>query len=109
MARILISYYKIQEVPFNKINCMWDGLFQELKNNGNDVFVINTAYFNSYTENEVKNKKIDSLILRKVKSFDPELIITFNHKIPQCILDNFKDVPTVIWDGDKLPYFSGLD
>ncbi len=109
MARILISYYKIQEVPLNKINCMWDGLFQELKNNGNDVFVINTAYFNSYTENEVKNKKIDSLILRKVKSFDPELIITFNHKIPQCILDNFKDVPTVIWDGDKLPYFSGLD
>ncbi len=109
MARILVSYYKIQEVPLNKINCMWDGLFQELKNNGNDVFVINTAYFNSYAVNEVKNKKINSLILKKVKDFDPELIITFNHKIPQCILDNFKDVPTVIWDGDELPYFSGLD
>ena len=109
MARILISYYKIQEVPLNKINCMWDGLFQELKNNGNDVFVINTAYFNKYTCNKVKNKTLDSYILSKAKDFDPELIIAFNHKIPQCVLDNFQDVPIVIWDGDELSYFSGLD
>lgn len=108
MARILISYYKVQELGIGKILAFWDGLFQEFKKQGNDVFVINTAYFNSYNQNTVQDKKLNSYILSKVKEFDPELIITFNHRIPQCILENFKDVPTVIWDGDELKYFCDL-
>lgn len=109
MTKILISYYKVQEIPVNKTLCLWDGLTQELTKNGNDVLLINTAYFNPYKINTVGNKKINRQILTTAKQFDPDLIITFNHKIPKCILDHFTDVPIVIYDGDELGFFSDLE
>jgi len=109
MANILITYFKIQEIGMGKTLAFWDGLFQELKNNGNNLFVINTAYFNDYHNNIVKNKKLDNLILDRVAQFKPELIITFNHRIPYCLLEKYKDVPTIIWDGDELKYFCDLN
>lgn len=108
MSRILISYYKVQETKIDKVLCFWDGLFQELKKYGNDLLIINTAYLNPYNTNVVADKKADAHILEKCKQFDPELIITFNHRIPQSILDEF-DVPIVIWDGDELSFFCDLD
>lgn len=110
MARILLSYYyKMQRVGQKAIHVFWDGLIKELENNGNELYVINTSYFNTYNSNVVKNASLDSLILEEVRKFNPELIITFNHRIPQSILDNFKDIPTIIWDGDELQYFCDLE
>jgi len=108
MANILITYYKVQELKFGKILAFWDGLFKELKNCGNNLLVINTAYFNDYNSNVVKNKKLDRLILDRVDQFKPDLIITFNHRIPYSILETYKDIPSVIWDGDALEYFCDL-
>ncbi len=88
---------------------MWDGLFNEFVKYGNEIFVINTAFFNTYNSNKVQNKKINVRILKQVKEFNPEIIITFNHRIPKCILENFLDVPTIIYDGDELGYFCDLD
>jgi len=104
MARILVSYYKVQEVSIGKVLCFWDGFVKELTAAGNEVFLINTAYFNPYGSNIVKSKKLDQMLLEKAKAFDPQLIITFNHRIPKSFLDYF-DVPVIIWDGDELSYF----
>ena len=109
MARILLSYYKIQELEKKAIHVFWEGLIKELENNGNELYVINTGYFNTYNSNVVNNASLNSLILEEVRKFNPELIITFNHRIPQSILDNFKDIPTIIWDGDELQYFCDLE
>ena len=109
MARILLSYFKIQEVDQKAIHVFWDGLIKELENNGNELYVINTGYFNTYNSNVVNNTSLNSLILEEVRKFNPELIITFNHRIPKSILDNFKDIPTIIWDGDELQYFCDLE
>lgn len=108
MARILVSYYKVQEVPIGKVLCFWDGFVQELQAAGNDVFLINTAYFNPYNSNQVKSTALDSLLMERAKKFDPELIITFNHRIPKSFLAYF-DVPIIIWDGDELSFFCDLN
>jgi hypothetical protein len=108
MARVLVSYYKIQEASIDKMLCYWDGFVHELRDAGNDVFVINTGYFNAYDSNEVLNEELDALLLEKARAFDPELIITFNHRIPKSFLEEFEDVPLFLWDGDNLMYFCDL-
>ncbi len=104
MARIIVSYYKVQEVSIGKVLCFWDGFVKELTAAGNDVFLINTAYFNPYNSNAIKNTRLDKALLKKAIDFDPELIITFNHRIPKSFLDYF-NVPVIIWDGDELSFF----
>lgn len=108
MTRILLSYYKIQEINKSKVNVFWDGLIKSLVDCGNEVYVINTAYFNKYETNVIMDTEINELVLSKITQFDPELIITFNHRIPYCILESFKNVETLIWDGDELRYFCDL-
>lgn len=108
MARIIVSYYKVQETDLEKRLCFWDGFVQDLRNEGNDVLVVNTAYFNSYKSNVVKNPRINEYLLEGAKSFNPDLMIAFNHRIPQCYLDSF-DVPIIIWDGDAPEFLCDLE
>ncbi|MDO4851330.1 MAG: glycosyltransferase [Actinomycetota bacterium] len=108
MARVLVSYWKIQEVSIDEMLCYWDGFVHELRDAGNDVFVINTGYFNPYDSNEVLNQELDELLLEKARAFDPELIITFNNRIPKSFLEEFSDIPIFLWDGDNLIYFCDL-
>ena len=108
MAKILISYYKIQEINKKGILGFWGGLFKDLVEFGNELFVINTAYYNNYHTNEISDNIINQKLLKEVQIFNPEIIITFNHRIPKIILDNFLDVPIYIWDGDELKYFCDL-
>ena len=108
MARILISYFWEMDTEKNGLHVSFGGLVKALEENGNDVMTINTSFINTYGSNRANNETINELILAKTKDFDPEIIFTFNHRIPQCILDNFKDVPIIIWDGDELKYFCDL-
>ena len=101
MARIFVSYYKLQETNIRVMQAFWDGFVHDLEACGNEVLVINTAYFNTYDSNRVRSPRINKMILGKVKDFDPELIIAFNHRIPLCVLEEFTEVPTIIWDGDS--------
>lgn len=108
MAKILVSYYRSDEKSAGATLCYFDSFFQELKNCGNEVLAINNAYFGIFNPNTTKDKQIEEYLLAKAKQFDPDLIITFYHRILQSILDAF-DVPIVIYDGDELRFFSDLD
>ncbi len=108
MAKIIVSYYKMQEKTIGKRMYYYEAFIDELRQLGNDVLVVNTAFFNPYDSNAVTNTELDKLILRKAQAFNPDLIITFNHRIPQCILDNF-DVPVIIWDGDSPLYLCDIE
>jgi len=101
VSRVFVSYYKNQEVDIQTMQAFWDGFVNDLKDCGNEVLVINTAYFNSYTSNKVNDPILNKLIYEKVSEINPELIITFNNRVPLCILEKFDDVPIVIWDGDS--------
>lgn len=108
MTRILISYYKTQEISIKKTLVFWDGLAKELIAAGNDVFLLNTACCNCYHSNKPIQNDIATELIKRIDDFNPELIITFNHRIIEDILNKY-DVPTIIWDGDELSYFCDLD
>ncbi len=108
MARVIVTYYKMQELTIGKRMYYYEAFIDELRQLGNDVLVVNTAFFNTYDSNEVRNKELNNMILNRAKAFDPELIITFNHRIPQCLLDEF-DVPVIIWDGDSPLYLCDIE
>ncbi|MBQ8281425.1 MAG: glycosyltransferase family 1 protein [Lachnospiraceae bacterium] len=108
MAKIIVTYYKMQERTVGKRMYYYEAFIDELRQLGNDVLVVNTAFFNTYESNVVRHKELDRMILKKAQDFNPDLIITFNHRIPQCILDNI-DVPVIIWDGDSPLYLCDVD
>ncbi|WP_295639969.1 glycosyltransferase, partial [uncultured Mailhella sp.] len=108
MAKILISYYKLQENDIKRPVSIMEGLAKSFSECGNDVLYINTSIFNSYTSNTVKDIHINNYISSTVSDFSPDLIITFNHRIPQCILDEC-NAPVVIYDGDNPHYFCDQD
>ena len=108
MARIIVTYYKMQELTVAKRMYYYEAFIDELRKIGNDVLVVNTAFFNRYESNIVRNKELNAIILKKAQDFNPDLIITFNHRIPQCMLDNI-DVPIIIWDGDSPLYLCDVE
>ena len=108
MTRILISYYKLQEISIKKTLVFWEGLAKELVAQGNDVFLLNTACCNCYDSNKPVREDIGSELIKRIDDFNPEVIITFNHRIIEDILKKY-DVPIIIWDGDELSYFCDLD
>lgn len=108
MARVIVTYYKMQELTIGKRMYYYEAFIDELRQLGNDVLAVNTAFFNTYESNEVRHKELNNMILKKAQAFNPDLIITFNHRIPQCILDVF-DVPIIIWDGDSPLYLCDIE
>ena len=108
MARIIVSYYKMQEISAGARMYYYESVIEELKRQGNDVLVLNSAFFCTYESNIIRNNTVNSMVLKKALDFKADLIITFNHRIPKCILDNI-DVPTVIWDGDSPLYLCDVD
>ena len=89
MARILISYFWKMQTEKNGLHVFFGGLVDALEKNGNEILTINTSFINNYKSNRIPDKTINNLLLLKIKEFNPELIIAFNHRVPQCILDNF--------------------
>ena len=109
MARVLVSYWRADEITSGVTLNFWDGFFQELCNAGNDVLAINNAFYNIFSSNKTDNPELEEFIHKQVELFNPELIITFNNRILQSIVDKYSDVPVVIYDGDELRFFSDLD
>ncbi|MCI9592453.1 MAG: hypothetical protein HFG42_18330 [Lachnospiraceae bacterium] len=109
MAKILVSYYRSDEVSVNDTLCFFDSFFKELSDCGNDILAINNAYYGIFNPNRTNNIAVKNYLLDEAIKFQPDLIITFNHRILQDILDKFEDIPVVIYDGDELRFFSDLD
>ena len=109
MANILISYYKIQEIKIGKTLCIWEGLSKKLKETGNNVLLINSAFCNKYRSNIPANKNVAQYILNKTIDFKPDFIIAFNNRIPKNILEYFSEIPIIMWDGDDPSYICDPD
>ena len=107
MARILISYFRSDELSAGTSLAFFESFSKELEACGNQVLLINNAYYGIYKSNKTKNKAIEAYLLEKALAFNPDLIITFNHMILGSILEH-TDVPVVIYDGDELRYFADL-
>ena len=88
MARIIVSYYKMQEMSIGARMYYYESVIEELKRQGNDVMVLNSAFMCTYDSNDIENEALNELVLKKTKEFRPDLIITFNNRIPRVILDN---------------------
>lgn len=108
MARILITYYRSDELSAGTTLCFFDSLFQELKRFGNNVLAVNMAYYGIFNPNTTDNKCFEEYLLQEAVRFSPDFIIAFNHHILRAILETI-DVPVVIYDGDELRYFADLD
>ena len=108
MAKIIVSYYRSDEISAGTTLCFYDSLFQELKRFGNDVLAINMAYYGIFNPNTTNNFAFETYLLQEAVRFDPDIIIAFNHHILRSILQEI-DVPVVIYDGDELRYFADLD
>lgn len=109
MAKILIGYYRSDELSAGTTLCFYESLFYELKRYGNDVMAINLAYYGVFNPNVTDNKAVEEYLVRKSIEFAPDLIIAFNHHILRSILNVLRDVPIVIYDGDELRFFADLD
>lgn len=108
MAKVLISYYRSDEISAGTTLCFYESLFNELKKQGNDVLAINMAYYGAFNPNVIENKAFENYLVQETVRFAPDVIIAFNHHILRNIL-NVLDVPVVIYDGDELRFFADLD
>lgn len=108
MAKILVSYWRSDEISADATLNFWDGFFKALQECGNDVLVINNSFYGIWTSNTTNNRLVESYLMSEVKKFDPDLIIAFNNRILQKIVDWFEG-PVVLYDGDELKFFSDLD
>ncbi len=108
MARVLISYYRFDELSAGTTLCFYESLFHELKRQGNDVLAINMAYYGAFDSNVIENKAFENHLVQEAVGFAPDVIIAFNHHILRSIL-KVTDVPVVIYDGDELRFFADLN
>ena len=109
MAKVLVTYWRSDEISANATLNFWDGFFTELCKAGNDVLAINNSFYGIWTSNTTDNTTIESYLLEQVDSFSPDVIIAFNNRILNSIVKKYPDIPLVIYDGDELKFFSDLD
>ncbi len=108
MAKVLISYYRSDEISAGTTLCFYESLFHELKKHGNDVLAINMAYYGAFNPNVIENKAFENYLVQEAVRFAPDVMIAFNHHILRSILKVI-DVPVVVYDGDELRFFADLD
>ena len=110
MARVLLGIsngLKNADGTFTPSGFM-EQIIEALNKNGNDVFIyIPNLYHRSsfFSENELIKGINEQKIINDIKSFDPELVITFNNAIYKDIL-NIIDCPIVIWGADKEEFWN---
>ena len=107
MAKILLLREQTQ--IGNDINnqvCFYDALNKELNNNGNDIMCLNTIQ-EIYLRKSSTKKWINSWI-DKIKTFNPDIIFTFNNRIFQEII-NVTDCPIVLFEADLADFFVNIE
>ena len=104
MANILFLYYQpiVGDSPYNLV-CLYDSMFSELKNQGNNLLLINMSVFKkNYFSPTIVNKND---IISRIKKFNPELVITFNNQVLDKLFDII-DCPIILMDADSYDFFS---
>lgn len=114
MARILVSFYAPKIEDETTVSIFYESVINMLKENGNDVRVLNFIFFekptgwDGYKNNEISDIICISKLENKIKDFNPDFILAFNNKIYDDIL-NIVDCPIVLWTADSLIYFAQTD
>ncbi|WP_150143300.1 glycosyltransferase family protein [Candidatus Enterovibrio escicola] len=112
MSKILLCFssHLYIEDEF-KLTSYYEGLISDLNKHSNEVLVCNTAEFlcRPWNGNNVESKIIDVVRLKqRIKSFDPELIISFNNSKLSFLESEF-DCPIIIWQADSFEYYNDKD
>jgi len=109
MARILVSgpssVFVGSEFQFA---VFYEGFIKSLLKCGNDVRAINSSNFLNkswHGYNATSWMVDDRKLVNDIRDFDPELIIAFNHSIPQVILNN-TDCKIAVWDADSIQFYN---
>ena len=110
MARILFSEFSnVTWLGDVILDCHAQGFVNTLASLGNDVMVVIANKLSlGFLYNELKWGRLEKeQIKRKVKSFDPELIIAYNNNIPDGIIQN-TTCPIIIYPADIVTSWAGL-
>jgi hypothetical protein len=111
MAKIFISFYNAVQDDDNPLAmpCFYDSLIHELKNNGNQVLVFFSSdyYPFSWSFKEAEIKVDLSATIKKLRDFDPDFIIAFNHSYLD--ISNYFECPIVIWEVDSYQMYADKD
>ncbi len=109
MAKLLISFpAHIYDKGQYRLVVFYEGLLKALKENGNELFIINSAEYLARFwdgDNILKNEISKNKLISDVIDFDPELIIAFNHSIPSVVLEN-TTCRVAVWDADSIEFYN---
>ena len=98
MARILITFYQVPMLnEVENIICFYEGFVNTLRDCGNDVVILNTAFFSE--------KHDESFLISEVQKYDPDLILTFNNQIFESIY-KITNCNIVMFDADGVEFFA---
>ncbi len=106
MAKILFSARSnIIWAGDNVFDPYYEGFLTELKNNAHDILVIRTNDI-VHINNQCHHAAINNIIIEKIKNFKPDLIITANNSMPDCVYKN-TNCPIMLLMVDSPTFFEG--
>lgn len=111
MARVLVLLHQQYIGDINEALCaFYETFLKKLEQQGNNVKCINMCYVKPYWSetNKFLSKKEECILIEKVKTFNPELIITFNNQITFEIIEN-TECPICLFDADSFELFPNKD
>ncbi len=92
-------------------SCYYDGMISSFREEGHNVFhVITSDYLlDPWNGNNTNVSDVWSQeLVKEVKDFKPDLVISFNNSIVSGVVDVL-DCPILLWDADQFEYFSDKD
>ncbi len=107
MSRVLLSFYNGLN-SLDRIPVFYDGLIRALERAGNQVLVLSANLFMDTAAAEVNSlSKIRNRrgFVSRILSFQPDLVVSFNHATPLELLDALS-CPILVWEADSAIYFS---
>ncbi|RYZ77829.1 MAG: hypothetical protein EOP05_00375 [Proteobacteria bacterium] len=107
MARVLVSAYSNVTWTNERLHDSFvAGLIRSLQRNGNEVLVVRTNEFLvDQTSSASRPWMSPRTIVSKIKSFDPELIITFNNSLPSEDVIKETNCPILLYASDAPAFF----
>lgn len=103
MARVLLAFYNgiYDQNNLEKIPCWYDGLIKGLKKNGHQIFLWQIREFG------VKETSFSEADRNLIKTFDPELCLSFNNVLPDE--KGLIDCPVITIIVDSVKYLSNIE
>lgn len=109
MAKVVITHFSgIFHQGAWQSSCFYDGLVSELQAAGHDVLHFITSDYICQPwngENRSFYAELGQKLIQEIKSFNPDLVISFNNSSVQGLEDALT-CPIALWDADSFQFFS---